>query len=104
MQNKLINKLRLKLKKGKPTIGGWMQICDPNIAEIMSSSKYEWITFDLEHGSYSIDNLTNLVRAVELNKKLKFVRLPNKNLEICAQALDAGCDGLIIPNVKNKKN
>ena len=103
MQNKLINKLRLKLKKGKPTIGGWMQICDPNIAEIMSSSKYEWITFDLEHGSYSIDNLTNLVRAVELNKKLKFVRLPNKNLEICAQALDAGCDGLIIPNVKNKE-
>lgn len=103
MQNKLINKLRLKLKKGKPTIGGWMQICDPNIAEIMSSSQYEWITFDLEHGSYSIDNLTNLVRAVELNKKLKFVRLPNKNLEICAQALDAGCDGLIIPNVKNKE-
>ena len=30
-------------------------------------------------------------------------RLPNKNLEICAQVLDAGCDGIIVPNIKNKK-
>ena len=102
MQKKLINKLRKKFKKGKLTIGGWMQICDPNIAEIMSSANYDWITFDLEHGSYSIKDVINSVRAVELNKKIKLARLPNKNLAISAQVLDAGCDGVIIPNIKNK--
>ena len=79
-----------------------MQICDPSIAEIMSNANYDWITFDLEHGSYSIKDLINSVRAVELNKKLKLARLPNKNLDISAQVLDAGCDGIIIPNIKNK--
>lgn len=102
MQKILINKLRKKFKKGKLTIGGWMQICDPNIAEIMSSANYDWITFDLEHGSYSIKDVINSVRAVELNKKIKLARLPNKNLSISAQVLDAGCDGVIIPNIKNK--
>ena len=103
MQKTLIDKFRKKLKNGKFTIGGWMQICDPSIAEIMSNSNYDWITFDMEHGSYSIKELINSVRAVELNKKIKLARLPNKNLEICAQVLDAGCDGIIVPNIKNKK-
>ena len=102
MQKILINNLRKKLKKGKLTIGGWMQICDPSIAEIMSNANYDWITFDLEHGSYSIKDLINSVRAVELNKKIKLARLPNKNLDISTQVLDAGCDGIIIPNIKNK--
>ena len=79
-----------------------MQICDPSIAEIMSNANYDWITFDLEHGSYSIKDLINSVRAVELNKKIKLARLPNKNLDISTQVLDAGCDGIIIPNINNK--
>ena len=102
MQKILINNLRNKFKKGKLTIGGWMQICDPSIAEIMSNADYDWITFDLEHGSYSIKDIINSVRAVELNKKIKLARLPNKDLAIGAQVLDAGCDGVIIPNIKNK--
>ena len=99
----LIKKFRKSLKQGSYSIGGWMQICDANIAEIMSNSDYEWITFDLEHGIYSIEEVTNCVRAVENNNKLKFVRLPGKNIEICAQMLDSGCDGLIVPNINTKK-
>tara|TARA_B100000959_G_scaffold286092_1_gene363242 strand:+ start:252 stop:1016 length:765 start_codon:yes stop_codon:yes gene_type:complete len=102
MKKQLINKFRSKLKNGKYTIGGWMQICDSNIAEIMADGDYEWITFDLEHGSFSIKELTNLVRSIELKQKIKLARLPNKNLEICAQVLDAGCDGIIVPNVKSR--
>ena len=102
MSKEGINKFRKNLKKGKALIGGWMQIANPNIAEIMSSADYSWIAFDLEHGSFSIGDLPNLLRAVELNKKLALVRLPNKNLEIRNQVLDAGCPGIIIPNIKNE--
>ncbi len=102
MQKNLVEKFRLKLKRGQATVGGWMQISNTNIAEIMADAKYDWITFDLEHGSFSMNTLTDLVRTIEIKKKIKFARLPNKNLEICAQVLDSGCDGIIIPNVKNK--
>ena len=102
MKKNLVEKFRLKLKRGQITVGGWMQISNSNIAEIMADAKYDWITFDLEHGSFSMNTLADLVRTIEIKKKIKFARLPNKNLEICAQVLDSGCDGIIIPNVKNK--
>ena len=102
MSKEVIKKFRKDLKKGKALIGGWIQVSNSNIAEIMSSANYSWIAFDLEHGSFSVGDLPDLFRSVEINKKLALVRLPNKNLEICSQALDAGCSGIIIPNIKNE--
>ena len=102
MNTRNIKKFRRDLSKGKALIGGWIQIPHSNIAEIMSSANYSWVGFDMEHGSFSIGDLPDLFRSVELNNKLPLVRLPNKNLEICSQALDAGCAGVIIPNIKNE--
>ena len=101
MRKEAINKFRKDLKKRKALIGGWIQVSNSDIAEIMSSAAYSWIAFDLEHGSFSVGDLPDLFRAVEINKKLALVRLPNKNLEIRNQILDAGCSGIIIPNIKN---
>ena len=97
-----IKKFREYLRKGKALTGGWVQISNSNIAEIMSNANYSWIAFDMEHGSFSVGDLPDLFRSVELNNKLPLVRLPNKNLEICSQALDAGSAGVIIPNIKNE--
>ena len=102
MNKRNIKKFRKDLKQGKTLIGGWIQISNSNIAEIMSNAHYSWIGFDMEHGSFSIGDLPDLFRSVEINNKLALVRLPNKNLEICSQALDAGCAGVIIPNIKNE--
>ena len=102
MNKRNIKKFRKDLKQGKTLIGGWIQISNSNIAEIMSNAHYSWIGFDMEHGSFSIGDLPDLFRSVEINNKLALVRLPNKNLEICSQVLDAGCAGVIIPNIKNE--
>ena len=45
---KIINKFRKDLKKKKPLVGGWMQISNSNLVELMCSSPYEWIAFDME--------------------------------------------------------
>ena len=82
MIDRNINKFRKSLKRGKALIGGWIQISNSNIAEMMSDADYSWIAFDMEHGSFSIRDLPDLFRSVEINKKQAFVRLPNKNLEI----------------------
>ena len=101
MNKRNINKFRKDLKQGKALIGGWIQISNSNIAEIMSDAHYSWIAFDMEHGSFSIGDLPDLFRSVEINNKLALVRLPNKKIETCSQALDAGCAGVIIPNINN---
>tara|TARA_E500000178_G_scaffold312324_1_gene328895 strand:- start:655 stop:1428 length:774 start_codon:yes stop_codon:yes gene_type:complete len=98
-----IKKFRKNLKSKKVLLGGWMQISNPDLTELVCDSNYSWVAFDMEHGSFSINELPNLFRSAELHDKLTFVRLPNKRIDICAQVLDAGCSGIIIPNIKNKK-
>ena len=101
LTSKNIKKFRRDLKLGKVLIGGWIQISNSSITEIMSDANYNWIALDMEHGSFSIGDLPDLFRAIELKNKLPLVRLPNKNIEVCSQALDAGCAGVIIPNINN---
>ena len=45
-RNELIKKFRKKIKNKKnSSVGAWLQICDPNIAEIISRNKFfEWIS------------------------------------------------------------
>ena len=65
---KNIKKLRKDLKLGKVLVGGWMQLSNSNLAEVMSDSNYNWIALDMEHGSFSIGDLPNLFRAIESKK------------------------------------
>ena len=100
----LIKKFKKKMRaNNSAVIGGWIQICDPSIVEIVSSYKYDFVCFDLEHGLFSVSNLANLVRAAEINNKISLARLPNKNKDFCSQVLDSGCDGVIVPNIKSSK-
>ena len=67
---KNINKFRKDLKRGKVLIGGWMQLSNSNLVEIMSNSEYDWIALDMEHGSFSSGDLPDLFRAIELKNKI----------------------------------
>ena len=100
--NKIINNFRKKLKK-KYITSAWMQLSNTNLTELLCASYFDAVTFDFEHGVFSTHNIANLVRAAELKKKIKWARLPNHNKEFCSQVLDAGCDGIIIPNIKSAK-
>ena len=63
---KNIKKFRSNLKAGQALVGGWMQISNSNVVELMSHHSYDWIAFDMEHGSFSVKDLPDLFRAVEL--------------------------------------
>ena len=89
--------IRKKLKNKKIVTSGWMQLSNTNLTELMCSINFDCITFDLEHGVFSTGDFPDLFRTAELYNKLPLVRLPNKNINICKQALDAGAGGLIIP-------
>ena len=90
-----------KLKDGKPSIGGWMQIPSPEIAEIYGECGYDWVAIDMEHGSIDISNLPNLFRALELGNTLPVVRLRDKSVIGLRQVFEAGAAGIIIPNIED---
>ena len=96
-----LKKIKKKIKKNKPIISSWSQLSDPNLLEVYAINKFDCLTLDFEHGLFDISSLPNLIRVAEKKRKIILVRLPNKNQEICRQVLDAGADGIIIPNIIN---
>ena len=96
----MLKKFRNKLNK-KHVLSGWMQICSAEIAEILSQKNFDSITLDLEHGSFDIHKLNYIFIAIESEKKISLVRLANHKTDDLGLIFDAGCSGIIIPNVSS---
>ncbi len=100
-KSKKIKFLRKKLISGNVSIGSWMQIGDPNIAEIMGDLDYEWISVDLEHGQINLSTLPDIFRALELKGTLPFVRVSENSEDELKHVFDSGAAGVIIPKIEN---
>ena len=96
-----IREIRLKLKNGGISIGSWMQLSDPSVAEIMGASNFDWVAVDMEHGNISHHELPNIFRSLELGNTLPLARIAQGKSSECKQALDAGAGGVIIPMIEN---
>jgi 2-dehydro-3-deoxyglucarate aldolase len=96
-----ISQIRHQLQSGGVSLGSWMQIPHPSIAEIMGQSGYDWVAVDMEHGAIGHHQLPDLFRALELGHTLSLARLAEGTVTACKQALDAGAGGVIVPMVES---
>jgi 2-dehydro-3-deoxyglucarate aldolase len=101
---KKIDLIREKLKSGQSSIGSWIQLPHPSIAEIMGDAGYDWIAVDLEHGSIDVSQLPNLFRALELGGTLPLARIAQGHSKDCKRALDAGAAGVIVPMIESAEH
>jgi 2-dehydro-3-deoxyglucarate aldolase len=97
-----MNKIKAKLNAGEPTIGSWMQLPCASVAEIMGYSGFDWVALDLEHGSFSLDTLPDLCRALELGGTAPFARVAQNACKDIKQAIEAGVQGIILPMVESR--
>lgn len=97
---KAVEQIRERLKTGGVSIGSWMQIPHPSVAEIMGHAGYDWVAADMEHGTIGHHQLPDLFRALELGNTLPLVRLAEGTAKECKLALDAGAGGVIVPMVE----
>ncbi|HBG28848.1 MAG: hypothetical protein A2Y10_03700 [Planctomycetes bacterium GWF2_41_51] len=95
------NKFRKALLEKKLTLGAWMQIGHPAIAEIFAGNGFDWICVDLEHGAIDIETMTNIFRTIDAFDCVPIARLPLNDPIWIHRTLDAGAKGLIIPMVNN---
>ncbi len=96
-----ITAIREALRSGRTSIGSWMQVPHPSIAEILGRSGYDWVAVDMEHGAVGAHQLPDLFRAMELGGTLPLVRLAHGETKDCKRALDAGAGGVIVPMVES---
>ncbi|MDR1360541.1 MAG: 2,4-dihydroxyhept-2-ene-1,7-dioic acid aldolase [Deltaproteobacteria bacterium] len=95
--------IRSKLRRGETSIGTWLQIPSPDVAEIISRLGYDWAALDMEHGSFTRAHLPDMFRALERWGTLPFVRLPEATQRNIKDALDSGARGLIFPMIESRE-
>lgn len=83
----------------KVSIGTWLTIYSEAIAEIMSSSGYDWVTIDLEHTPISLCQAEKLIRVIDLNDCKPYVRVSSNSESEIKRVLDFGAKGIIIPMI-----
>jgi 2-dehydro-3-deoxyglucarate aldolase len=85
----------------KTSIGSWITIGHPSIAEIMADAGFDWLCIDLEHTVTDYFEAQQLIMAIQGKGLKAFVRVGENNARIIKRVLDAGADGIIVPFVNS---
>jgi len=94
--------LKEKIKNSEVTIGSWITIGNPYIAEIMAKSGFEWLTVDMEHSAITLSEAQQLIQVIELSGCVPLVRVSENNPNLIKRVMDAGAHGVIVPMVNSK--
>ena len=100
----MINPIKKALKEGKVTIGSWITIGHPIVAEIMAQAGFDWLTIDMEHSAITIEKTQELIQIIQLSGVAPLVRVSENNPTIIKRVLDAGAYGVIVPMVNSAKD
>ena len=88
------------LKKGQPLIGTLVGLSDPQAAEVLAESGFDWLFVDGEHAPLGIREIQGILQAVD-HRTLCAVRVPANQETYIKQALDSGANGVIVPHVNS---
>jgi 2-keto-3-deoxy-L-rhamnonate aldolase RhmA len=95
--------LKEKLQKKEITIGSWITLGHPSIAEIMAGVGFDWLTIDMEHSAITLDQTQSLVQIIELCGLSPLVRVGHNDPHIIKRVMDTGAHGVIVPMVNTKE-
>lgn len=96
-----VTSLKSKLAKRQLTLGSWITLAHPAIAEIMSGAGFDWLAVDLEHSVITIREAEELIRVIALSGVCPLVRLSDNDPVLIKRVMDAGAHGIIVPMVNS---
>jgi 2-dehydro-3-deoxyglucarate aldolase len=100
LRGKMTN-LKTKLKERQTTIGSWITLAHPAIAEIMAKAGFDWLAVDMEHSVITIREAEELIRVIDLCDVVPLVRLSANDPVQIKRVMDAGAHGVIVPMVNS---
>jgi 2-keto-3-deoxy-L-rhamnonate aldolase RhmA len=97
------NFVKEKLKAGKPSVGTWIEMNDPDVAEQLAMVGFDWLVFDVEHGLFTMPDVQRMMQAMGSADTIPMVRVPVNEPVYFKWALDIGAHGIIVPWVNSKE-
>jgi 4-hydroxy-2-oxoheptanedioate aldolase len=93
------NRLKTKLQEGKVCLGTFGRL-GPAAVEILGHTGWDFVVIDMEHGGFDIPHVEHLLRAARSAGITGLVRVPEPRSSYIMRALDAGAEGVQIPQVE----
>lgn len=87
------------LKEGKVCLGTFGRL-GPATVEILGHTGWDFVVIDMEHGGFDIPHVEHLLRAARSAGITGLVRVPEPKPVAIMRALDAGAEGVQIPQVE----
>jgi len=98
----LARKIKEQMRRGEPSIGSWMSMAHPSIAEILAMAGYDWIVIETEHTAIDVSEVLRLIIAIEQRGSVPLVRLAWNDPIQAKAVLDSGAAGILVPMVNTK--
>jgi 4-hydroxy-2-oxoheptanedioate aldolase len=95
--------LARSIRNGKPTMGTWMQIPSPMVAEVMAQTGFDFVLLDGEHAPMPPDILYTLLPALERHGMSVIYRVRSNDGDLIKAALDCGVTGLVVPMINSAR-
>ena len=90
------------LREGKKIVGTMVRmIRNSSVAQIASAADLDFIMFDMEHGTYSIETFADIAKVAKSIGLGIFVRVPELSRGYVSRIMDAGADGVMVPMISS---
>ena len=96
----LHNAFKHGIDAGKLQYGVAQETTSPDVAEVLATSKFDWLFVDGEHGPHTVQTILSIARAIAPFNMTPVVRVPEAGTGIFKQLLDSGIQNIIIPKVE----
>lgn len=99
------NPIKDKIQSRQPSFGVGMLWPSPELVELFGALGFEWLWLDLEHGSFDLQALSNVVRAADATGMVTVGRLPKtRDAATLLRFAETGLRGVITPHVHTRED
>lgn len=93
--------LKSKLSRSELTIGSWVTLGHPSIAEIMAAAGFDWLVLDMEHSVLELSEVQAIIQVLDGKHCPAIVRLTSNHPDQIKRVMDAGATGIMVPMIKS---
>lgn len=87
----------------EPALGTWVKLPSLEVVEIIARTGFDFVIIDNEHSPLSLESTYSAIALGQALGLVMLVRVPDRSGGNVQRVLDAGADGLLVPQVADRR-
>ena len=95
------NTVKERLARGEATLGCFLGLGSPTLAELFAQAGFDWLVIETEHNALDTAEIQTMLMAMNGTDAVPLVRVPSSDHVAIQRALDVGAMGVVVPLVRS---